>query len=287
MENDVTRYYNNNTRRFLLIGHGGKSLAIRRAVWGPGVTNRDEAMQYVNARIAEALDRHGSVERVLDLGCGVGGSIAYLSQFIHAEYLGVTISGVQAEIGNRHLERRGVEHAIIAEADYTDAAFWENHREPFDAAFAIESFVHVPDLLAHLPALAARIREGGTFIIVDDVIAPEKVDANLSKRERRWLREFKTGWHARGLSRLDELVAAASHAGLELERSEDLTSFIELDRPRDMIARVWISLFRWWPLRRPWFENILGGNALQLALKSGLIQYRFLVFTARGDRARD
>ncbi|MFW6212210.1 MAG: SAM-dependent methyltransferase, partial [Spirochaetota bacterium] len=283
MNNDVTRYYDNNTRRFLLIGQGGKSLSIRRAVWAPGVANRDEAMQYVNARIAEELATLAPVSRIVDLGCGVGGSIIYLSRLIEAEYLGITISEVQAKLATRNLATFEVSRATIEQADYTDASFWRDYREPFDAAFSIESFVHVPDLLRHLGAFATRLRPGGKLIIVDDVIASGKVDGNLTKRERRWLREFRTGWHANGLSRLDDLIAAASAAGLALERSQDLTSYIELDRPRDMIARVWISLFRWWPLRRPWFQNILGGNALQLALKSGVIQYRLLVFTARHE----
>lgn len=277
-DNDVGRYYNQNTRRFLSLGHGGGRLAIRRAVWAPGITNRDDAVEYVNSRIADELRELAGVDRVVDLGCGVGGSIAFLSRLIDAEYLGVTISAVQAELGRSLLAERGIARSTIIEADFTDCAFWEDQAQPFDAACAVESLIHVPQLTSHLETIADGLRPGGKLIVVDDMLASSASEGSRPRREQRRLRRFRAGWHAHGLSSMQAFIDAAEQAGLKLQRNEDLTAYLELDRPRDLFARAFIALVGWLPIRAGWFENLLGGNALQLALKNRTIEYRLLVF---------
>jgi len=220
--------------------------------------------------------------RVLDLGCGVGGSMIYLSERLDADYHGVTISGVQAELGRRFVSERGLQRVRIDEADLTDADYWQRLGDGrFDLALAVESFIHVPDLLSHLPLLAAQLKPGGRIVVVDDMISRLGARREPNAREKRWLREFRTGWYAHGLSAMEQLVAAAGDAGLALLEARDLTPHLELDRPRDLFARGFIAALRWSPVRPQWFNNLLGGNALQLALKNGLLGYYYLVLVRR------
>lgn len=283
-------YYNRNTRRFLLSGHGARQLAIHRAVWGPGVASRDRAIEYVNDLILDELESirppADSLRRVADLGCGVGGSMIYLRRRMEASFVGATISAVQADLARAYVRERGLSGIEVAEADFTSDEFWSScDGQPFDAMFAVESFVHVPELRSKLPAIARRLRRGGRLIVVDDMISREAARRWPDRRERRWLREFEKGWYAHGLGSLEQLAAAASQAGLVLDEVRDLTAYLELDRPRDLLARVFISGLRWLPLRPAWFDNFLGGNALQLALKRRLLGYYYVVFAAREDSA--
>ncbi|MFW5688697.1 MAG: SAM-dependent methyltransferase [Spirochaetota bacterium] len=268
-------------------GHGGSQLAIRRAVWAPGIERRDDAIQYVNRIVAREIDGPGGERpRVLDLGCGVGGSLIYLAERTDAELMGVTISRVQAELGRRFVRERRLDSIRIEEGDLTDPEYWNAHPPAsLDVVFAIESFIHVHDVLAHLPEIASRIRPGGRLVIVDDMISRAASRRDPSRRERRWLREFSAGWFAHGLVSVEQMIAAAAAAGLPLLEARHLTGYLELDRPRDTVARAFISMLRWWPLRTSWFNNLLGGNALQLALKSGLLGYYSLVFRAPTRRA--
>jgi hypothetical protein len=40
---DVARYYDANTRRFLRLGGGGQMAAIHRPIWAPGVQTAGQA----------------------------------------------------------------------------------------------------------------------------------------------------------------------------------------------------------------------------------------------------
>ncbi len=73
----VRRYYDTSTRLFTVLGHGRRSRTIHRAVWGPGVADREDAMHFVHTLILDELVDAGA-DRFLDLGCGVGGSLSYL-----------------------------------------------------------------------------------------------------------------------------------------------------------------------------------------------------------------
>jgi hypothetical protein len=49
---DVRRYYDANTWKFLLTG---SQRAIHRELWGPGVTNRSEALHHAHALVLDEL----------------------------------------------------------------------------------------------------------------------------------------------------------------------------------------------------------------------------------------
>ncbi|HTZ52808.1 MAG TPA: methyltransferase domain-containing protein, partial [Spirochaetia bacterium] len=120
----VRDYYEGNTRLFLSLGIGATTLAMRRAVWADGVENLRQSVDYVNVLIAAeilALDARrggggggagGEPLRVLDIGCGVGGSLLFLCRAVGEalQGVGVTISPRQADIARRQARLRGLAH---------------------------------------------------------------------------------------------------------------------------------------------------------------------------------
>ena len=58
---EVQRYYDRHTDRFVAYGQGGAYGAIHRAVWGPGTRSRSDAFRYVESQIGalgETLQRY-------------------------------------------------------------------------------------------------------------------------------------------------------------------------------------------------------------------------------------
>ncbi|MGC9313768.1 MAG: SAM-dependent methyltransferase, partial [Sediminispirochaetaceae bacterium] len=123
MSRNIIRYYDSNTPRFLRFGQGAGSAAIHRAVWAEGVGDRRQAMEYVNTLVEEAI-RETDGRLVLDIGCGIGGSLAFLAGRTQARFLGLTISAVQGEIGRRYLRDRGCgDRCSIIVGDFTEDAW--------------------------------------------------------------------------------------------------------------------------------------------------------------------
>jgi cyclopropane fatty-acyl-phospholipid synthase-like methyltransferase len=278
-ENDVAGYYDKNTKSFLRRGQGGKSLAIHRAVWAPGVCKRTDAFQYINERILQALTAE-SASSVLDLGCGVGGSLLYLASRYAASYAGITRSAVQAKIAQDLIRNNRMnDYVRIVNGDFADPQPYRKlalQSRSLSAAFAVESFIHAgnPQRLAAL--LGSFIAPRGFVIICDDMLNKDPEQAG--RRPQRLLEEYRRGWHVKSLLTAGEMDRIFSSAGFCRIKSEDFTPYLELDRPRDMVIRLLVNLFRHSALRASWWENMLGGNALQLCLKNGVVKYKYTLY---------
>lgn len=272
----IRRYYDRQTAGFVALGQGGGEGAIHRAVWGPGVDDRAQAFHFVEDRLVELMSgpaargAAGDPWHVLDLGCGVGGSLTYLATRVPMRGTGVTLSPVQAKLATERFEAASLaDRLTCVEADYTQLPAMA----PVDLAFAIESFVHGPAPALFFTECARVIRPGGRLVICDDFHRPVS-----DRRAKRSIEQFRRGWHVNTLLTRDELEAQAAAAGFEHERSTDLTPWLELGRPRDRAIAAFVGAFGWLPLERTPLAHLLGGVALQTCLRRGWIGYELAVF---------
>lgn len=274
----VADYYDANTRRFLLVNESGTG-AIHRCVWMPDAANKDEAADTVNRLVLERLRGHlpATEGRVLDLGCGVGATMVRLARATDAHVTGVTISSLQAKLGQRRFVAQGVaDRCEIACLDFADLP-----AEPrYHAMVGIESIVHSPSVAELLPTLAERLHPGGRLILCDDWMTDK--DRGLGARER-CLAQFRAGWRIGSLHTVAEFTDLAERAGLQLVEDLDLTSYLRLGRPRDRLVEVAMGVMRTLPgvrdrlLELPFWANMIGGSALQAGLSRRWLEYRLLL----------
>jgi cyclopropane fatty-acyl-phospholipid synthase-like methyltransferase len=274
---EVRRYYDDNTTPFEKLGQGGAS--IHRAVWAPGVTTRAAAMHHVDELLLSTLD--GQRPTVVDLGCGLGASLLYLASRTDLVGEGITISPRQVARATELIAAAGATDRVrCREGNYL--ALPEDLVGTADLAFSIEAFVHSPDADGYFREAARSLRHAGRIVICDDFLASPEPPA--SRREARWLAEFRAGWHVASLLTVDQVSAIASAHGLHLVRDVDLTPYLELRRPRDRVITALVGLGRRWGRTNAFWQSLVGGNALQLALTRGLLQYRFLEFTRSAEQ---
>jgi SAM-dependent methyltransferase len=270
---EVRDYYDQNTRGFLEYGQGAATGSIHRAVWGPGVTTRDEAFRYVEDRIvasATELLPSSLLTHIVDLGCGVGASLCYLASRLPAAATGVTLSGVQAALASERMEQAGLGGRVACvEADFTALPLAVGSA---DLAFAIESFVHSADPGAFLAEAARIVRPDGLLIVCDDFLVTGARPAH------RVLHEFRRGWHVNSLIDGETLRTTAASAGFAHLWTSDLTPYLELRRPRDCAFRALAALLWRLPRLSPRLANVSGGAALQTALARGWIRYELAAF---------
>ena len=288
---DVARYYDRNTRRFLLASARG-TYSMHRELWGPDVRSAAQATAHVDRlvgdEIGEALGAKGAgawpcpddVPLVIDFGCGVGGTLFHLAErFPCARLVGVTVSGRQVEIAERIAGRLGhAERSSFTRADFQTLDLGVGA----DAIVAVESFAHSEGADAFLASAARHLRPGGRLVIADDFLARDA--GALAADERRRVEQLRAGWRVPTLCTAEQLGRAARAHGLHVQKVADLTA---LTRPGRRVRDRLIGLLS--PLlvglrlgRMPFYGNMIGGNALQIGLRRGFIRYQ-LVTLSRGS----
>ena len=274
---DVRRYYDRNTAHFLAFGQGGGLGALHRPVWGPRTHGPDAAFRYVEDRLLDLIatlpDRSDPL-RVIDLGCGVGGSLCYLAARAPIHGTGLTLSPVQVRHAGRRIREAGLTDRVVCrEADFCDPP---GDLQPAELVYAIESFVHGPDPVRFLAACARLTRRDGLLVICDDFRRPATGLAAIRTTER-----FRRGWHLNTLIGAGELLALADRAGFDPVSVDDLTPHLALDRPRDRMIAVFAALCGWLPLYGTRAGHLIGGDALRTCLANGWIGYDLAVFRRR------
>jgi cyclopropane fatty-acyl-phospholipid synthase-like methyltransferase len=270
---DVQKYYDRNTKSFQR--HGQSGLSIHRAVWGPGVTTRNAAVHFVDDLILTELRDLEPNPKVLDMGCGVGASLLYFAQRLAIVGEGITISPLQASHAAELFESARVNtlrcrsgNFLALPSDICDV----------DLAFSIEAFVHSPDAEGYFSQAARVVRPGGKLIICDDFLL-QRASLNSSAKDMKLLQEFRTGWKISSLVTVDSACETAHSVGFKLISALDLTEFLKLRRPRDILISILVSTGTSLGYHGGDYWNALtGGNALQLATCSGAVGYHYLVF---------
>jgi SAM-dependent methyltransferase len=282
---DIRRYYNQNTRLFLSLGSSTRTQSIHRAVWAPGIRSLEVALDYTNDLVldeAGQMIKFHQAERfsLVDLGCGVGGSLAYLLPRLAHPTLGVglTISPLQAHIARRRLAQLDPPQiALVLEADFQSAPLPAG----FDLVFAIEAFVHAAQPERFLAEASRLLKPGGRLAICDDFLS-EEAAKHMNASQERWFKAYQEGWYVPNVRTAEEIVQMAQPLGLETVRDVDLTPHLRLRALPDRLARLLLWAGERLPLKHAILPSMLGSMALQQCLQMGLVRYRFLVFQKTG-----
>jgi len=278
---DVARYYDRNTARFLLMGRG-RVYGIHRELWGPGTITSEDAAGHIDELLAAELADVAATPNalVLDFGCGVGGTLFRLAEhFPTARFHGVTISRRQIDVAERLAERVGrATECSFTHGDYHSVALGEIA----DAVVAVESFAHSGNPTAFLASASRHLADGGRLLIADDFLARD--ESALTASELDLVDRLRKGWRVPGIRTAGQLERVAPAHGFALEKSVDLTRLTRpgtrlRDRLGAAVAPALAGLDAAFALGRlPFFGNLIGGHAVQVGLREGILEYRLLVF---------
>jgi SAM-dependent methyltransferase len=291
MEDPTATYYDRLSRwtavaRVFGYGGGRDTLTVHRALADPRAAGRTTATR-LHDLLVEALPPLDA-PRVLDAGCGLGGTMIDLATRIGGTYVGLTLSDRQAAEGRRAVREAGLEARIEIRVRSYDLP----PDGPFDLILAVESLAHSPDPAASLAALRARLAPGGCIAIVDDMpLTPSRgASPEASARASADLDRFKRGWRLPVLWPRERLVAALSTLGLAMIVDRDLSADI---RPRTMrrigqltrlnrMARAFLPS----PAVREMLDSYEGGLALERLYRARWMEYRLLVARESGNARR-
>lgn len=283
----VREYYDHNTPRFLRWGKDDGTFNIHAALWPPDVHTLGEAMNYANELVAREIESCPyPVERVLDLGCGVGASLFYLGRRLPRVrlLLGISLSRVQVDQARRRIPANQSDRFHFAEGCFLKL---RAERLRADFSYSIEAFAHGADPGVFFDVQAQILPPGGRLVIIDDCLSDEGPPAGMSARYGQWLDTYRRNWLLPGLGRVAALESIAATKSLGLIRDRSLTPHLRLGRPRDRAIDLLVRFFGGSMERHTYFKTLVGGDARQKCYRAGLIDYRQLVFEKRtGDGKR-
>jgi SAM-dependent methyltransferase len=278
---EIARYYDSNTRRFLLFGTGRGAHAMHRELWGAGVSSAREAVDHINRLVAEeiadlAAPAGPQSERIIvDFGCGVGGTLFRLAERFPGAYLsGITVSRRQVEVAQRLAQELGYAHRCSFSLGDFQTADLELQA---DAIVAVEAFAHSDSADAFLASAARHLRPGGRLLIADDFLTSEEDE--LEEAQRLRVEQLRMGWRVPAVCTAEKLTSAAAQHGLRVEKTLDLSPLTRPGRRvRDrLLAALCPLLVRLDLVRIPFYGNMIGGNALQIGLREKFMRYQLLV----------
>ncbi|MGW7104328.1 SAM-dependent methyltransferase [Streptomyces sp. NPDC054838] len=158
--------------------------------------------------------------RVLDIGCGLGGTSLYWAQEHGATVTGLTVAAEHVPIIRHFAAQAGVGrrvHPVLADVhDLRDA-------RAYDAVYANESSGYT-DRKRLFEVVARALRPGGWFGIQEHFVCRSE-----------WL-EFIDDYYRTRLGTHAEYLTAAEAAGFELVQDEDVT---------DPVAEFWVQSMAW------------------------------------------
>jgi tocopherol O-methyltransferase len=202
----VRAYYDQTWLDYRLFWFSPGVPAIHFGYWDATIRSHGEALLAMNRVLADIVDVRAS-DRVLDAGCGVGGSAIWLAANRGAEVIGITPVASQVARARRYARRRGVEKLVTFEQqDYLDTPY---HDASFDVVWAQESVAHTEHKDAFLAEAFRLLRPGGRLVVVDFF----RRGRPYAQPDERQLLKALADWASPDLSTTGELDGWARQTG--------------------------------------------------------------------------
>ena len=183
-----------------------------------------QAMDELTMELIRRLDPAPG-DRVLDVGCGDGRPATVLARERAVEVVGVTASARQVARATERAGKLGLSDRVrFEQATAVDLPY---DAESFDAAWAMESVLRVPDTARIVSEIARVVRPGADIAIAGIV--------DLAVPRRRRLRADPAHAPVRASpARIKEYRALFERAGLEVKDVRDVSE--ETSRTNDAFA---------------------------------------------------
>ncbi len=198
----VIDYYVATTEASYLPNWGGESLGFHFGLADETTQSLAESIANTNAFLAERAQVTGGT-RVLDAGCGVGGSAIWLAREKGARVVGVSLVPRQVELARGF----ALEHQVadLASFERRDMAATGFDAGSFDVVWNLESLCHLADIDGYLVEVRRLLTRGGRFACID-VCAGAVPDARVQCT-------VCEGWALAALRSTAEIAEALVRAG--------------------------------------------------------------------------
>jgi cyclopropane fatty-acyl-phospholipid synthase-like methyltransferase len=262
----ITAYYDETQILYSSLWSGR---GVHCGFWDDGTRRLQDAIRNHDAFVAGCLGLSPR-SRVLDAGCGVGGTSLHLAREYGHDVLGITLSTEQLQRARRYARRCREPRPSYEIADYLDTGL---PSASFDGVVAIESCCYAEPKAGFLREAHRLLRPGGRLVVSDGFLGRP-----LRDEEKADYCRLIEGFALTSLEPLAAFVESARLVGFESIELHDKQAEI-MPSSRIMERRAWVGLvLSALPctvglLPRSWLRHALCGVSQRRLLVSGAIRY--------------
>lgn len=204
--------------------HYDRLSVFYRALWGEhlhhGYWENTETPSSAQVKLVERLASLAGIQpgaRVLDVGCGLGGSALWLARNLGCSVLGLNISPVQVAMAAEKARAEGLDGRV--EFKVSDANHLELPGESFDAVWVIECSEHLADKARFISNCARVLKRGGALALC----AWLRAEPLASPGGEQLVADICRGMLCPGLASMQDYTRWMRASGLNPLKADDIT----------------------------------------------------------------
>ncbi|MCK4233685.1 class I SAM-dependent methyltransferase [candidate division WOR-3 bacterium] len=221
----VEDYYNRNQILYNLFyskGTGG----VHYGFWDKDTRSISKAIINTNKFVARYLDLSED-DRVLDAGCGIGGTSIYLARNYGAKVVGITLSERQIKVAEKKVLKLELNERVkFFKQDYTKTDFRD---DSFTKILGLESVCYADKKIDFLNEAFRLLKKGGKIVVADGFL----IRTDFNRKESAIYHDWLNGWALPNLATKDSFQSDLSKAGFRNINYFD--KFKEIRKTRDRI----------------------------------------------------
>ncbi len=268
----IQDYYKKSSWLYKLFWYNSNSLGLHLGFWEKDTKSRQEAILNQNKAILE-LVKIRKADKILDAGCGVGGTAIYLAKQTGAHITGISITEDQIKHAKNNAEKNKVSSlTTFLQMNYEKTTFPSNS---FNIIYGVESICYSYPKINFLKEAYRLLMPGGKLIIEDGYSIRKPKDS----KEKTILDEFKKGWALKELCLFNDMTKYLSLSGFTKIKEIDKTK--EIKKSISYMYNLWrftipfSFIISFIPL--PFFRIIIQNNksikAINELYKEGILGY--------------